>query len=194
MATKVTCIERKYEVEGEKVSYMVTAKKELSEDLTDKLLHEDMELKTFIANYNIEFISEKELKIFKKEEGHIGEERLTRLKILKKEEGHIDEERPTLAKLPTTIQREWVIIHNMPDEFSMQDITNFYKEKDEKYNLDELKKRFSYTIQHLENRNIIEVVNPEANRRYRRYRKLSVGIDKMLKGLKEGEKVMLGIN
>lgn len=50
---KVTCIERRYRVEDSKVSFIVNAKKELDEDTTSKLLHEDMELKTFLANYEI---------------------------------------------------------------------------------------------------------------------------------------------
>ena len=50
---KVTCIERKYKVVGSRVSYLISAKKELNEDVTENLLHEDMELKTFLANYEI---------------------------------------------------------------------------------------------------------------------------------------------
>ena len=49
----VTCVERKYKVVGSRVSYMISAKKELDEDITEKLLHEDMELKTFLTYYEI---------------------------------------------------------------------------------------------------------------------------------------------
>jgi hypothetical protein len=49
----VTCIERKYKVSGSRVSYTISAKKELDENVTERLLHEDMELKTFLANYEI---------------------------------------------------------------------------------------------------------------------------------------------
>lgn len=50
---RVTCIERRYKVEDSKVSFIVNAKKEFDENTTSKLLHEDMELKTFLANYEI---------------------------------------------------------------------------------------------------------------------------------------------
>ena len=50
---KVTCTERIYKVSGSRVSYIIAAKKELDENVTERLLHEDMELKTFLANYEI---------------------------------------------------------------------------------------------------------------------------------------------
>lgn len=50
---KITCVERKYKVSGPRVSYTINAKKELDENVTERLLHEDMELKTFLANYEI---------------------------------------------------------------------------------------------------------------------------------------------
>lgn len=55
---KVTCIERRYRIEDSKVSFIVNARKELDEDTTSKLLHEDMELKTFLANYEITNITD----------------------------------------------------------------------------------------------------------------------------------------
>ena len=59
--TRVTCIERKYKVENSKVSIVIVARKELGEDTTGKLLHEDMELKTFLANYDIILVSQKKI-------------------------------------------------------------------------------------------------------------------------------------
>ncbi len=53
---KITCVERKYKVERDDISFVITARKELDEDTTDKLLYEDMELKTFLANYEIKDI------------------------------------------------------------------------------------------------------------------------------------------
>lgn len=50
---KVVCVERKYKVSNSKVGFFVTAKKVLDENTTQELLHEDMELKTFLANYEI---------------------------------------------------------------------------------------------------------------------------------------------
>ncbi len=49
----ITCVERKYKVTGPRVSYLISAKKELDENITEKLLHEDMELKTFLTYYEI---------------------------------------------------------------------------------------------------------------------------------------------
>ena len=53
---RVTCVERRYKVIDSKNSFTIVAKKELDEDTTEKLLHEDMELKTFLANYEIDNI------------------------------------------------------------------------------------------------------------------------------------------
>jgi len=49
----VTCIERKYKVTGSGLNYFITARKELDQELTKKLLHEDMELKTFLTYYEV---------------------------------------------------------------------------------------------------------------------------------------------
>jgi hypothetical protein len=50
---RVTCIERRYKITGSKSSFIIVAKKEFDENTTEKMLHEDMELKTFLANYEI---------------------------------------------------------------------------------------------------------------------------------------------
>lgn len=50
---RIVCIERKYRVSNSKIGFIVTAKKELDENATKELLHEDMELKTFLTNYEI---------------------------------------------------------------------------------------------------------------------------------------------
>ena len=50
---KVTCVERKYKIISPRVTYLITAKKELDKDITERLLHEDMELKTFLTYYEI---------------------------------------------------------------------------------------------------------------------------------------------
>lgn len=50
---KVACIERRYKVIDSKATFIIVAKRELDGDTTEKLLHEDMELKTFLANYEI---------------------------------------------------------------------------------------------------------------------------------------------
>lgn len=50
---RVVCIERTYKVSNSKIGFFVTAKKELDENATQELLHENMELKTFLSNYEI---------------------------------------------------------------------------------------------------------------------------------------------
>jgi hypothetical protein len=50
---RVTCVERKYRVSDSKICFIITARKELDENTTQELLYEDMELKTFLANYQI---------------------------------------------------------------------------------------------------------------------------------------------
>jgi hypothetical protein len=50
---KVTCVERKYKIERSTATFIIVARTELDEDATGRLLHEDMELKTFLANYEI---------------------------------------------------------------------------------------------------------------------------------------------
>lgn len=50
---KITCVERKYKVAKPAITFIITAKTELDEDTTGRLLQEDMELKTFLANYEI---------------------------------------------------------------------------------------------------------------------------------------------
>jgi hypothetical protein len=50
---RVTCVERKYKISNSKIGFIVVAKKELDENTTQELLHEDMELKTFLENYEI---------------------------------------------------------------------------------------------------------------------------------------------
>lgn len=50
---KITCVERKYKVEKPTFSFVITAKTELDEDSTNRLLQEDIELKTFLENFDI---------------------------------------------------------------------------------------------------------------------------------------------
>ena len=50
---KITCIERRYKVSDSRISFVITAKKELDEDTTGDILREDMELKTFLDNHEI---------------------------------------------------------------------------------------------------------------------------------------------
>lgn len=193
---KITCVERKYKIQSEDVNYFVTAKRELDEDITGKLLHEDMELKTFLEYYEITGFQQ--IKEISEREISAKEFEISGL-VTQKTQEHIDkiqEERPTLAKFPSPLKREWVILHEMPEEFAMEDIIKFYKERDERYNMKSLKSRYSNTLQNLKRRNKIESLNPEeTNRRHRRYRKLvdeRREFEKVIESLKMDKKVLLG--
>lgn len=117
---KVTCIERKYMVIDSKVSFIIVAKKELDEDTTEKMLHEDMELKTFLANYeiaNIKYISDIEpsyaienIKIQKKKMPEIG----------KKEESEAVKKRRDII-MNTLKRRELFDSLDLPEEFLVRD-------------------------------------------------------------------------
>lgn len=176
-AKTVACIERKYKVESEKLIYFITAKKELSQDITDLLLREDMELKTFLEYYQIDDIQEKE-----NIEDNIEE-------VM---EEKVPEKQVVLAKLPTPIQREWIILHHLPEEFSLKDIVKFYEDKEEWYDENALKTRYSSTLQKLKKQGRVEIVNPQDNRAKRRYRKTPDYTERTLKNLKDGQKVLLG--
>lgn len=113
---KVTCVERRYKVIDSNISFVIVAKKELDEDTTEKLLHEDMELKTFLANYEIADItfpsSIKETKIPKK----------------KPEFGRIKEESEEVknrreAILITLKRRELFDSLDLPEEFLVKNYT-----------------------------------------------------------------------
>jgi hypothetical protein len=171
-ANTITCIERRYKVESENLTYFITAKKELNQDITDLLLREDMELKTFLEYYQIEDIQEKERV----------EETMEK----------VPEKQIELAKLPTPIQREWIILHHMPEEFSLKDIVKFYIDKEEWYDEMKLKSRYSSTLQKLKKQGHVEIVNPQDNRAKRRYRKSPDYTERTLKNLKEGKKVLMG--
>lgn len=185
---KITCIERKYRIEKDNVSCFIVAKRELSEDVTEKLLHEDMELKTFLEYYEIVALK------YKTEELVISD-----IKAKPEIEGIIPgietEKRAVLAKLPSLIRRTWVVLHEMPVEFALEDIIKFYKDKDEHYDTAALKTSYSYTLQHLKKEKKIEVIDTSVNRRYRRYRKLvdeQREYDKMLESLKQDKKILMG--
>lgn len=196
---KVTCVERKYKVQSDKVIYMIKAMRELDEDLTEKLLHEDMELKTFLSEYEIENVEEKEvpkietIEITSTKSKKIEETKVPMIDIsIKRKKGKI-EEKPVLEVLevPTPLQRERVIIDALPEEFALEDIIKFHKERNEKYgDILKLKRLYSYTLQHLRRHGMVEFINPDVNRRYRRYRKIEGAAEKM-KDMNEEQTISL---
>lgn len=158
----VTCIERKYKIREHGISYFITAKREFDKELTDKFLHEDMELKTFLEYYEITGFQ-------KDEDFPLKEEISGQLEIS-------DITRHTSSKLspPPALRREWIILHHMPEEFAMEDIAKFYIDKDENYDIKDLKRKFSSTIRKLRRHHKVETINPDANNRYKKYRLLVI--------------------
>ncbi len=49
----ITCVERKYRVLNSNVGFVIVSKKELDENVTQELLDEDIEIKTFLENHPI---------------------------------------------------------------------------------------------------------------------------------------------
>lgn len=111
---KVTCIERKYKVSTLRVSYTISAKKELDENVTERLLHEDMELKTFLANYEITNIM---LPVYSSQNVETIKERIPK-KI------------PENATVQTIarVRRELIDFLNLPEEFTTRDYENAIEE------------------------------------------------------------------
>lgn len=174
---KVTCVERTYKVQGERVVYIIKAKREFDEGLTEKLLHEDMELKTFLAEYEIEKVEERDAAELKK---------IPTRTIEIAENKNIGKN----LEIPTPAQRMSIIVQDLPEEFALEDIVKYYKERNEKHDIARLKTRFSYSLAYLTKLGIIEFINTDVNRRYRRYRKVEGAYEKMLK-LTEEQKMPL---
>ena len=114
---RVTCVERKYRVIDPRTSFIIVAKKEFDEDTTEKMLHEDMELKTFLANYEIVNItstsySGEDVKIQKKKMPEMG----------KKEESEAARKRRDII-MESLKRRELLDSLNLPEEFLVNDYT-----------------------------------------------------------------------
>lgn len=117
---RVTCVERKYKVVDEKASFIIVARKEFDEDTTDKMLHEDMELKTFLANYEITnvtfpFSRSENIKTRKMKIPEIG-----KLEIGKKEESESTRKRRDTI-MYTLKRRELFDSLDLPEEFLVKD-------------------------------------------------------------------------
>lgn len=166
----ITCVERKYKVCGDGIIYFIVANRELDEELTKKFLHEDMELKTFLQYYEIKgsLIDEdinvtNEISDIIEINVHGSDTKTVQIKSRKNQ---------TFANIPPQRIRELVILKEMPKEFSLEDIAKLYKNKEENYDINHLKTRFSGTLQKLKKAHMVEIINPNTNRRYRRYRVL----------------------
>ncbi len=183
----VTCIERKYKVTGNGLNYFITAKKELDQELTNKLLHEDMELKTFLTYYEVTGF-QKEESLYQTDNTYdiINlENAKTYINCIPSDIGNIGSlakrnivEIPELGDFPSVRIREQIILNNMSKEFALEDVVKLFKDKYKNYDTNRVKERFSATLQKLKHENKVEVINPDANRRYRKYRLLVSNTDK----------------
>ena len=198
----VTCIERKYKVTGNGLNYFITAKKELDQELTNKLLHEDMELKTFLAHY--------EVTGFQKEENSCQadstydiinlENARTYVNCIPSDISNIGSlekrnivEIPELGEFPSIRIREQIILDNMPKEFALEDVIKLFNDKYKNYDTKHAKERFSATLQKLKREHKVEIINPDTNRRYRKYRMLvcNTGSDKTIESQKDDQKIQI---
>lgn len=117
---RITCVERKYKIVDQKVSFFIVVRKEFNEERTEKMLHEDMEIKTFLANYEItnivfphssnENIKIKKKKLNEKENFEIG----------KKEESETTKKRRDII-MNTLKRRELFDSLDLPKEFLVRD-------------------------------------------------------------------------
>lgn len=121
---RITCSERKYKVVDEKVSFFIVTRKEFDEDRTEKMLHEDMELKTFLANYEImditfpsssPYSSNENIKNQKKKTHEMG-----KFEIGKKEESEATKKRRDII-MNTLKRRELFDSLDLPKEFLVRD-------------------------------------------------------------------------
>lgn len=177
---RVTCIERRYKVVGSRVSYLISAKKELDENVTERLLHEDMELKTFLANYEITNIM---LPVINSQHKEIINNKIPQT---------------TTVRSSAAARRGLFDFLNLPEEFTIIDyrkalenngvkITNSAMPYDD---LDWLGKKGK----------VIKLADKKNNKAtYKRLKKgdanetrRDMEVDRTIKSLKEGQKVLIG--
>ena len=199
----VTCIERKYKVTGNGLNYFITAKKELDQELTNKLLHEDMELKTFLAHYEVTgFQKEENLSQTDNTYDIINlENAKTYINCIPSGVSNMGDIRQltkhdiveTSGEFPSIRIREQIILNNMPKEFALEDVIKLFGDKYKNYSNKYVKERFSATLQKLKHEHKVEIINPDANRRYRKYRMLvcNTDSDKTIECLKDDQKIQI---
>lgn len=113
----VTCVERRYKIVDSRSSFIIVARKEFDEDTTEKMLYEDMEVKTFLANYEIVDITSpssrgENIKIQKKKMPEMG----------KKEESESTKKRRDII-MTSLKRRELFDSLDLPEEFLVSDYT-----------------------------------------------------------------------
>lgn len=173
---RVTCVERKYKVVSSRVSYLISAKKELDEDITEKLLYEDMELKTFLTYYEITNIM---LPV-------IGSKHTETIK---------DKVPQTITSSTGRRRRGLFDFLNLPEEFVISDYKKALEENGVKITntampYDDMKwlEKRGKIIKLTEKRNgkaIYKILKKGEDRS-------EMEVDKTIKSLKEGQKVLIG--
>lgn len=184
---KITCVERLYRVEGLTATYYVKAKTALSDDVTNMLLHEDMELQTFLENYEITNIT-LPYSVRKDEVP-----KSLKVKIDNKPKKDVeDEKRPFLAGKLTQVERIYIIKNELPEWFNMKDFIDAVKDKG--YSPEDSYKMWKSTWNHLsKNHKIERSKGNTASRKYRYIKDMTPSgmAEDDLKNLKEGNKVAL---
>lgn len=178
---KVTCIERKYKISSQRFSYIIAARKELDEDITKRILHEDMELKTFLANYEIVNIM---LPMTTKKE------EITKEKMPERSER-------TTIKTTAQARRSLIDFLILPEEFTTTDYIKALEEKGIKCS--------NPIMQHddlkwLEEKGKVAKIgkrkvgrhNMNIFKRLKKGEAKEIEIDRTLQSLKEGQKAILG--
>lgn len=184
---RITCTERKYKVVGSRVSYLISAKKELDEDVTERLLHEDMELKTFLANYEITNIM---LPVYSSQDIEIINERVPKKTY---------ENANVQAK--ARVRRELIDLLNLPEEFTTRDYEKALEEHGIKVSNSAMS---NDDLRVLEKKGkVICIDKKKVGRRgtmllFKRlkkdedYSKSEMEINKTIQSLKDGQKVLMG--
>ena len=182
---KVTCVERKYKVVSPRVTYLITAKKELEENITERLLHEDMELKTFLTYYEITNVM---LPVHGRENRE--NEDITKKKMPRK----IPENTTIRSRAQT--RRELFYFLDLPEEFIIKDykkaleekgieITNSAMPYDDLTWLEE-KGKVVRLHKNEKNKTVFKKVRKETNDTN------SMEIEKTMQSLKDGHKALIG--
>lgn len=190
---RVTCVERKYKVVGSRVSYLISAKKELDEDVTEKLLHEDMELKTFLTHYEITNIMLPVLNS-KTVTGAAG------LSIGSKHTDTIKNNVPQTRTVRSSVARRRGLFDflNLPEEFAISDYKKALEENEIKITNTampyddmrwfEKKGKVIKLTEKRDNKTIYKILKKgEANEI-----RSEMEVDRTIKSLKEGQKVLIG--
>jgi hypothetical protein len=185
----ITCVERLYKVVNANTTYFVKAKTELNKDVTDKLLQEDMELKTFLANYEITNIN---LSYRTQNED---KDKVLKVAINTNKSKLVKEpyKQPYLAGKLLQVQRVYIVKNELPEWFCMKDFTDVIEKKG--YSPEDAYLMWKSTWNYLsKDKKLEKSKGSTASRKYRYIKDITPSLitEQELKNLKEGNKVVLG--